>query len=111
MCINDDLARRTPGSAGLRPAQIRQREAIMKNVIASHVLTGSALLLCVACASAPENTADYHAPKVYRTGSAIAVRDYGAMWDVKVVDPASLRRELDGATRPTPASMPAGGGR
>ena len=83
----------------------------MNNVVASRVLAGSALLLCVACAGAPEKTADYHAPKIYRTGSAIPVRDYGAAWDGKVVDPASLRRELDGATRPTPASMPAGGGR
>ncbi|MGA8033414.1 MAG: hypothetical protein WCB48_13575 [Casimicrobiaceae bacterium] len=82
----------------------------MKNVVASHVLAGSALLLCVACASTPEKTADAHAPKIYRTGSAIPVRDYGAMWDVEVVDPSSLRRELDGAARPTPASMPAGGG-
>jgi len=40
-----------------------------------------ALLLCAGCATAPrEESADveYYAPKIYRTGSNIAVKDYGA---------------------------------
>ena len=37
-------------------------------------------LLCTGCATSPEHPADveYYAPKVYRTGSNIAVKDYGA---------------------------------
>ena len=38
------------------------------------------VLLCGGCTTPPQQTAedDYHAPKMYRTGSNIAVKDYGA---------------------------------
>lgn len=52
----------------------------------------SALLLCAACASTPQQSADadYQAPKVYRTGSNIAVKDYGAA-NIDVVDPKDVK--------------------
>ena len=37
-----------------------------------------ASFLCVACAEAPQQEADLQAPKLYRTGSNIPVKDYGA---------------------------------
>ena len=39
-----------------------------------------ALLLCAGCSTAPEESADveYYAPRIYRTGSNIPVKDYGA---------------------------------
>jgi hypothetical protein len=45
-------------------------------------------LLCAACATTPEQSADveYYAPKAYRTGSNIAVKDYGAA-NVQVMKP------------------------
>jgi hypothetical protein len=46
----------------------------------SLLLAAFAWLLCAACATAPKQSEDveYYAPKVYRTGSNIAVKDYGA---------------------------------
>ena len=35
-------------------------------------------LLCAACAGTPQQEADWQAPKIYRTGSNIPVKDYGA---------------------------------
>jgi hypothetical protein len=56
----------------------------------SHRLMVAALvpLLCAACATTPEQSADveYYAPKVYRTGSNIAVKDYGGA-NVEVTKP------------------------
>ena len=61
-------------------------------------------MLCTACASAPEQTSEHHEAKVYMTGSNIPVRDRSRMSEVKTVDPESLHQELNGATRPSPAS-------
>lgn len=37
-----------------------------------------AALLLIACASTPQQAADAREQKIYRTGSSIAVKDYGA---------------------------------
>lgn len=57
--------------------------------VAAAVATG----LCAGCGSAPEQQADadYQAPKIYRTGSNIPTKDYGAS-DVKVVDPKAYEQ-------------------
>jgi len=36
------------------------------------------LALCAGCAETPHQEADWQAPKIYRTGSNIPVKDYGA---------------------------------
>jgi hypothetical protein len=36
------------------------------------------IALCAACAETPQQAADAHAAKIYRTGSNIPVKDYGA---------------------------------
>ena len=35
-------------------------------------------LICAGCAETPQQEADWQAPKIYRTGSNIPVKDYGA---------------------------------
>jgi hypothetical protein len=37
-----------------------------------------ALLLCAACASAPDQSSEYKEQKIYRTGSNIPAKDYGS---------------------------------
>jgi hypothetical protein len=64
--------------------------------------TAPALLLCAACASAPEQASEHRVAKVYMTGSNIPVRDRSRMSEVQTVDPESLHQELNGATRPSP---------
>ena len=38
----------------------------------------SATLLCTACSTAPEQTSEYRERPIYRTGSNIPAKDYGA---------------------------------
>ena len=44
------------------------------------IASAFAFVLCAGCTTTPQQTADeeYHAPKLYRTGSNIAVKDYGS---------------------------------
>ncbi len=67
----------------------------------------SALLLCAACASTPDQSADadYQAPKVYRTGSNIPAKDYGGA-NIDVVDPDGIK----GMVRPSGATRANKGG-
>ena len=67
------------------------------------ILAASTLVLCAACASAPQQTAEHREAKVYQTGSNIPVRDRNGMMNVKTVDPESLHQELGGASHPPPA--------
>ena len=63
-----------------------------------------AIALCVGCASAPEQDAEYHAPKIYRTGSNIPVKDYGAenieVGGPEVINP--INRPMSGAMAKKP---------
>lgn len=72
-----------------------------------HTLIGAmiALPLCAGCALPPERTsdADYYAPKTYRTGSNLPVKDYGAD---RVDDGAPYL--ANPANRPLPCSTPKG---
>ena len=53
------------------------------------IATVLATLTCAGCASAPEQEAEYHAPKIYRTGSNLPARDYG---NLKTLDAEELQR-------------------
>jgi hypothetical protein len=72
------------------------------------VLGTTALLLCAGCATAPGESADVesYATKVYRTGSNIPVKDYGAenieVAAPEIVNPANrpLKCVASGAMRP-----------
>ena len=75
-------------------------------------LAAAMLLLCTACAALPEDTADtaeWRAPKVYRTGSNIAVRDYGASNTVVVKPTPGEPASKTGWGEP-PSKPPAGAG-
>lgn len=72
----------------------------MKTLGATGVLCALIVQFAAACADLPKEKTSYTEPKVYRTGSNIPVKDYGAMSDVKVVDPKAVRGALDGATQP-----------
>lgn len=70
----------------------------------SPLAAASALLMCAACTSTPEPQADadYQAPKIYRTGSNIAVKDYGAE-NIQVGKPDvsdTMRRSTIGPMKP-----------
>jgi len=72
------------------------------------ILAASTLVLCAACASAPEQTAEHREARVYQTGSAIPVRDRNGTMNVRSVAPESLHQELNGATRPAPVGNTGG---
>lgn len=64
----------------------------------SRAIAAAALLgLCAACASQPQQQAQQHEEKIYRTGSNIAVKDYGIADNVQTVDPKAIK----GAIRST----------
>jgi hypothetical protein len=64
-------------------------------------------LICAACASTADRTAESPEDKVYRTGSNLPVRDRNAISDVKTVDPASIQSLRDRASG-APSAVKAG---
>ena len=66
-----------PVTAQWTMPETSSKEHMMK-IHHTGMLGVASLLLLAACASAPEQTAEYHAPKVYRTGSNIPLKDHGA---------------------------------
>lgn len=70
----------------------------LPSAISRTIATAALLGLCAACASQPQQQAEHHEEKIYRTGSNIPVRDHGIVdSSVTTVDTQSVK----GAIRPT----------
>lgn len=68
----------------------------MKTSYVESALCALAVLVSAGCADLPDQkNAGPHEARQYRTGSNIAVKDYGAMSDVKAVDPDAVRQARD----------------
>jgi hypothetical protein len=61
------------------------------------IATAALLGLCAACTSQPQQLAEHHEYKLYRTGSNIPVKDYGAADNVTTVNPQAVRRAMGSA--------------
>lgn len=64
------------------------------------VASAAALLLCAACAATPEQANEVREQKIYRTGSNIPSKDYGAA-NIDIASPESI----DPINRPVGGTM------
>lgn len=85
----------------------------MRNHCLREAIVAALLVLCAACAplpTPPEESAEWRAPKAYRTGSNIAVRDYGGSNTVVVKPIAGDPGSKTGWGEPPPKPPPGAGG-